>query len=92
MTQTLPDQTTKNPEPRLLLHVLPKTDNKTWMTTKPDKIKRGRRRNKTKTKGTTPMITSVQTDNLILAFLSATSIQMFAIKLSLKHKIDRNFQ
>lgn len=32
MAQTLPDQTTNNPEPRLLLHVLSKTDNKTWIS------------------------------------------------------------
>lgn len=38
------------------------------------------------------MTTSVQTDNLILPFLSVTSIQMFAIKLSLKHETERNFQ
>lgn len=43
------------------------------MSTNLKNTERGRRKNKTKTKGTIPMITSVQTGDLTLAFLPVTS-------------------
>lgn len=54
MAQTLPDQTTNNPESRLLLHVLSKTDNKTWISINLTKQKGGEERTKQKLKEQSP--------------------------------------
>lgn len=54
MAQILPDRTTNNPEPTLLLQVLSKTDNKTWMSINITKLKRGEERTKQKLKEQSP--------------------------------------
>lgn len=54
MTQAPPDQTTNNPEPRLLLHVLSKNANETWMSINLTKQKGGEERTKPKLKEQPP--------------------------------------